>query len=347
MRRIWLALTIAMLFASAASGLDVKDGRIRLVVDERSGGFALYYLADVARNRYVPLIYDQETRTTYCTLVVDQKPYKLGDSSDFRVSVVREASGGVRIEYRSSFCVVKQTFSFVASPGSSMSDGVNVEFGIENVAQKDASIGLRMLVDTWLGEKSSAHFSTQTAGALAGETALAGDFADAWIRSSENDDGASPATSLQVQLSSPATRPDRLIVANWKRLNDASWAFDANPSRNFTLLPYSINDSALALYYEPSVIRPGSTRTIAAILSQANDGYPATVQATPAPGSLTAAVAAPLVTAPLDEMVDLVAIRSVLEAINTAIASGTVPTAEEMAAMEAVLRQLESRKAKY
>jgi hypothetical protein len=344
MKKMTLVLVVALALASAVSGLELKDGRMRLVIDDRTGRFALYYLEDVARNKYVPLLYAEETRTTYTTLLYDQKTYKLGDASEFRASVARDGSGGARIEFKSSFCVVRQTFAFVSSPGSTMPDGVLVDFVIENVAQKDAPVGLRLLFDTWLGEKSQAHFSAQAAGALLGESALYGDFQDAWIRSANASGGSTSEASLQIQLAAPATRPDRLVAANWKRLNDAAWSFDANPSRNFTLLPYSINDSALALYYEPVEVRPGSTRGVSVLLSQANDGYPVAAAGTQAAAP---AISAPSETAPLDEMVDLIAVRNVLEAINAAMASGADVPAAEIQALEAILQRLETRKAKY
>lgn len=343
MKKASLLIASLALLCSSAFGLDLKEGRIRLVINERSGRFALYYLADVAKNQYVPLLYDQETRTTYATLMVDDKPYKLGDASEFRVSVSQEPGGGARIEYRSSFCVVKQSFAFVASPGSAMQDGVTIGFSMENVSQKDATVGLRFLMDTWLGEKASAHFWAKSMGPVSGESVLAGDSGDTWIRSVETVSGTE--ANLQVQLTAPATRPDRLVAANWKRLNDAAWSFDASSSRNFTLLPYSINDSAVALYYEPLTIRPGSTREIVVILSQANDGYPAVASQAVSP--TVSAITSPELTAPLDEMADLIAVRSVIEAIDAALASGAVPSAEDMAAIESTLRRLETRKAKY
>ncbi|OHD22085.1 MAG: hypothetical protein A2Y38_12580 [Spirochaetes bacterium GWB1_59_5] len=345
MKKLSLLLVALALFTTAAFGLELKDGRMKLVIDEKSGRFSLYYLAEVTKSHYVPLLYSEETRTTYSTLSFDQKTYKLGDASDFRVSVAKEAAGGVRIEYRSSFCVVKQTFSFVTSPGASMSDGVTLEYSIENVSQKDTPIGLRVLFDTWLGEKTQAHFSAQSAGILSGEVALSGEYADSWIRSAEAT-GTKDGVSLQIQLSAPATKPERVLAANWKRLSDAVWAFEPSTSRNFTLLPYSINDSAVALYFEPITVRPGSTRRISTILSQANDGYPA-VQTTTESVSPALAITAPAVTAPLDEMVDLVAVRDVLDAINIAIGSGAVPTVAELEAMDSIVRQLETRKAKY
>jgi hypothetical protein len=282
-------------------------------------------------------LYDQETRTTYPTLIVDQKTYKLGDSGDFRVAVIKDAPGEIRVEYRSSFCIVRQSFAFVASAGAAMPDGISIRFDIENVSEKESSVGLRFLLDTWMGEKSGNHFGTKDIAALSVETSLSGDFGDTWIRS-PGDAGA----SLQIQLAAPATKPDRAVAANWKRLNDAPWAFDANPSRTFTLLPYSINDSAIALFYEPAALRPGASRSVLVVLGNENEGYPGAAGV-----SHTAASAAAALDAPLDAMTDLVAVRSVLDALNAALASGASLSDAEIAEMQATLERLEARKASY
>ena len=344
MRKLTILALASVALAASAFGLEAKDGRVKLVVDDRTGRFSLYYLVDVTRNRYEPLLYDQETRTTYATLMVDDRAYRLGDAPDFRIAVSRDAAGKVRVEYRSSFCVVRQVFSFVSSPGAPMADGVAIEYSIENVSKAESSIGLRVLLDTYVGEKSAAHFVAQSAGPLASERALSGDYADIWMRGLGSADGS--AANLQVLLSAPATRPDTLLAANWKRLNDSSWSFEANPSRNFTLLPYSINDSALALYYDPTPVRPGSTRSVVVGLSQAVDGYDAYVAAK-GDRPPVVAIAAPSATAPLDEMADLIAVRAVIEAIDALIAAGQAPGTDELEALDATLRRPEARKGQY
>lgn len=339
MRRFLSFLVLACVLGSSVFALEVRDGRMRLVVDERSGRFALYYLEDVARNRYVPLLYDQEVRTTYPTLLVDQKAYKLGDAPEFRTTVSKDASGGVNIEYRSSFCVVRQSLSFAASAGASLSDGIVISLTMENVSQKDSSVGLRYLLDTWLGEKAGIHFVASSGAVLGTEVLYGADSAEPWIRS-PGDSGA----SLQVALSAPATRPDRVIVANWKRLNDAPWTIETNAARNFTLLPYSVNDSALALYYDPVVVRPGSSRTFNVVLGNETTSQQRTAAVAPPPTVGAAAVAD---TAPLDVMADLIAVRSVIDSIDTALSSGSALGTEEQAALEATLKRLEARKVAY
>lgn len=352
MRRSIIAIVAFAYAAATAFGMDVKEGRMRLTLDEKTGRFALYYLEDAAKNKYAPLLYDQETRTTYATLSFDQKQYKLGDSPEFRVVSVKPDGAAARIEYRSSFAVVSQTFTFVKSPGATAADAISIRFDIENTSSRDAKVGLRYLFDTWLGEKQSAHFSIDGMGTASAETLVKADQAAAWIRSQAEQSIDPDKASLQIALSAPATKPDFAIAANWKRLNDAAWALDVNPSRNFTLLPYSINDSAVALYFEPQMLRPGASRTVATVLGESVEETSATVaqaapQVLPQASGQAGATAIVQDSDPLDEMTDLVAARSLLEEINAALVSGAQLSAEELEALKSTLERLEARKDKY
>lgn len=339
MKRLIIFVLLACSVVSMLSALEIKEGRMRIVVDERNGRMAFYYLADMTRNQYVPLLYDQESRTSYPTLVIDQRGYKLGESGDFRITVSRQPSGA-QIEYRSAFCVVRQRISFVSSSSSSLADGVSIQFDIENVSERDYSVGLRYLLDTWLGERSGRHFTSPVAGTMQGESLLSGDFKEGWVLST-GDTG-----TLAVLLDSPSTRPDRVLFANWKRINDAPWIFETNTTRGFTLLPYSINDSALALYYDSLPLRRGATRSITVVLG--NESVSALARRVAETGSSATTVFTTLSeSAPLDLRADLITVRDYIRAINFLIESGEKPDQKELDSLAAMLERLEARKSSY
>jgi hypothetical protein len=97
-----------------------------------------------------------------------------------------------------------------------------------------------------------------------------------------------------------------VVFANWKRLNDASWSYTTSSARNFNLLPYSVNDSAVAQYYEPRKVAKGTGFTVTMCMGKYSPaGFvlkkPAvTVAAAPAPAPEPAPVPAaePPVTEP-------------------------------------------------
>ncbi|MBP7264755.1 MAG: hypothetical protein KBB32_11295 [Spirochaetia bacterium] len=350
MRRYRVTACALLLLCGSAFALDFQSGSIRLSVDEKTGRFSVYQLAE--DQRWAPLLYDQETRTSYASLSVDGKVYRLGESGDFRVSLLSKTADGCVIEHRSKELVVRQTFTLAKSGDSAY--GVAIAYELENVGGTARVVGLRVLLDTWLGEKSGPHFTNKN-GPVANETLLEADSGLEYVKS------ASGPTSLSILLSAPASVPDTTLLANWKRLNDASWSFDSYATRNFTLLPYSINDSAVALYYNPETLAPKAKRNIslflstadpeaAAILAGAADGATtdaaagsatepttqATDTATAAPSELSSSV-----------MTELLSARALLARINEAIAAGGTLSDEELAAIRELLARLEERAAGY
>jgi hypothetical protein len=342
MKRLAACLSLLALCAACLSALEAKEGLVKLVVSEQNARVSLYKLVDVAKNRYESLLFDSDPRTSFLTLSAGGRLYKLGDAADFRTKLTRTDSG-VAIEYRSASFVVRESLDFAKSSGAALADGLRVSFEIENLSENESALGLRYVLDTWLGEKSGAHFVTDKKPRVSQETAISGADEDAWIES------PGESASFMAQLSGEGiTEPDRVILSNWKRLSDAPWSFDVNPQRNFTLVPYSINDSAVALFWEPVPVARGGMRKISFAMGSFNEkGYAAaaaksqtealfesTVLGQSAPDAATSMAA------------DLVAVRDLLGQIDRAMADGSV-SADELAAWRRILDRLEERKKGY
>jgi hypothetical protein len=344
MRRLACAAALALIAAFAAGALEIKEGLVKLVINENSARVSLYRLIDVAKGRYEPLIFDQDPRTTYVTLSIDGKQVKLGDASDYRFTVSRIDTGAL-LEFRSSFCAVRQKLEFAKSEGSALADGIKVTFELENVSERDELLGLRFLVDTWLGEKSGAHFSTDLREKVGEETEIPATAADRWIVS------PGERASFMVEIQGPGlVRPDRAVLANWKRITDSTWLFDVNPQRNFTLVPYSINDSAIALYWEPVLVPRGGLRSISFIAGSFNDkGYSRAKTATTGTEELfkTTVLGSAAPDAKTAAAGDLLIVRDLISRIDRALSSGAAVSFEEIEAWKKILDKLEERKKGY
>jgi hypothetical protein len=343
MKRTLLAVS-ALLLASALWGLEAKEGLMKLVVNESNARVSVYKLIDVAKNRYEALLFDQDPRTSFATLSADGKLYRLGDAAELRVTTMRTDSG-VSIEYRSASFVVRQSLDFARSAGSALADGLKVGFSIENISEREASIGLRYILDTWLGEKSGLHFASDSRPKIAEESVILPSDADSWVASQGE------KASFMVQFGGAGIdRPDKVVLANWKRLSDAPWNFDINPQRNFTLVPYSINDSAIALYWGPAALGRGATKSISFMMGTFNaKGYPSDATAKSSTEAIFEATvlgqAAP--DAGTSMAVDLVAVRDLLGRIDRALAEGGSVSSDELTAWGKILDRLEERKKGY
>jgi hypothetical protein len=343
MKRISTAATFLLFLLAGLHALEAREGLVKVIVNESTARVSVYKLIDVAKGRYEPLIFDQDPRTSFITLSADGRQSKLGDAAEFRVSTTRTDTG-VRIEFRSASFVVRQILDFAKSDGSALADGLRVGLEIENISEREASLGLRYLIDTWLGEKSGAHFATDKRPKLTEETAIPPSAEDSWA--------ASPGekASFMVQFSGPGfDRPDKVVLSNWKRLSDASWSFDVNPQRNFTLVPYSINDSAIALYWEPQAVPRGGSRKLSFAMGSLNEkGYPPSSAKTATDAIFASTVlgsGSPDAATSLGA--DLVAARDLISRIDRALGEGGTISDDELAAWKKILDRLEERKKGY
>ncbi len=240
--------------------------------------------------------------------------------------------------------VVRQILDFAKSDGSALADGFRIGLEIENISEREVSLGLRYLIDTWLGEKSGVHFITDKRPKIAEETVILPASEDSWVGT------PGERASFMIEFAGPGIdRPDKVMLANWKRLSDVPWSFDVNPQRGFTLVPYSINDSAVALYWEPAAVARGATRKVSFAMGSLNEkGYPASSDKTATDAIFASTV---LGASPPDAATsmaaDLVAARDLISRIDLAMAKGGTISPDEIAAWGKILDRLEERKKGY
>jgi hypothetical protein len=262
-RKAWVILLLLLVLQQLAA-LEVRSGLIKIILHEAIGRFSLYYLTDSEKQTYVPFFLDQDPRTSTLSILSGNRIYRFGDTTAFKESFEATESGA-RFLWTSNTLEITEDFSFITSTGASEADGVEIALTIRNLTERDVDVGVRYLFDTYLGEETNIHFQSDRWDQLGREQSItmAGMF-DYWI---------SPAPPTQAVEGSligvrvitsgvNVTIPDQLIFANWKRLNDSSWDYETSSSRNFNLLPYSINDSAVVQIYDPVSVAQNSSRQV-------------------------------------------------------------------------------------
>ena len=174
--------------------------------------------------------------------------------------------------------------------------------------------------------------------------------------------GDADQMGLEVMLagSTGVTPPDRVVFANWKRLSDAPWSYDTSVARNFSLLPYSVNDSAVSQYYDPRPVAKGAETTITLALGKfTQEGFSVSaspvaqassvpdVQASAAPVAQSAGAPRAPVSDPQSVRAELSTVNDILSKIDGALASGTPLSDDELAQVESTLKDLGSGAARY
>ena len=355
MRPRFLAVSICILFLLLGGGvgraLEISQGKIKLVIHEQFERFVPYLRTlseGSGTEEWVPLLVDKDPRTSYVTLLVNNDTYRLGSIPGVRGRISKGAEGGM-IQWILPDVEVKQTFSFLRSRESSESDAVRIVLDITNLKDTEVSVGVRYTLDTYLGEKSNTPFRTLQLPAITRETSFVPD-SENWFLLSED-----PERKVGLQLllrGEGVSSVERVVLANWKRLSDTPWEYSVNPARTFTLLPYSINDSALALYYPVLPLKPKETRRLVTVLGSKGSGTYSAEGSSPTEGPVKIDLesilkASPEEGKPTDPRgrirTELSRVEEFIDRISKRVADSTPISKEEIEAYRKVLEELAKR----
>ena len=355
MRPRFLPVSICILLLLLGGGvgraLEISQGKIKLVIHEQFERFVPYLRTlseGSGTEEWVPLLVDKDPRTSYVTLLVNNDTYRLGSIPGVRGRISKGAEGGM-IQWILPDVEVKQTFSFLRSRESSESDAVRIVLDITNLKDTEVSVGVRYTLDTYLGEKSNTPFRTPQLPAITRETSFVPD-SENWFLLSED-----PERKVGLQLllrGEGVSSVERVVLANWKRLSDTPWEYSVNPARTFTLLPYSINDSALALYYPVLPLKPKETRRLVTVLGSKGSGTYSAEGSSPTEGPVKIDLesilkASPEEGKPKDPQgrirTELSRVEEFIDRISKRVAYSTPISKEEIEAYRKVLEELAKR----
>jgi hypothetical protein len=326
-RNLWFLLVFFFLLTFPLTGAEYTEEGIKLVLHENTGRFTLYRMDESSRT-YIPLFEDQDPRTSFLAVMVNKQSYRMGESASFTTRLGGNASSPSFV-FESSFLTVTEEFSFVRTASSSRINGVRITITAVNRGNRPVDAGIRLLIDTSV-EREASHFSTDQ-GQISAETQIKSSSGESyWI-------SGGPSSLMGSVSGENITRPDFIHFANWKRLNDTPWKFSFSPGRNFNLLPYSINDSAVCYYYEPLTIAGGDSRKVTLVLSSADTKGFASLSV---PVPLSAGSQEPERVPPPDIRADIAALEDLRAKIDAHINSGLPVTEDELAAMGSLINRI-------
>jgi hypothetical protein len=350
MSRAVRSLLLLVLLGSLSTGIDALEltkGRLKLVLHEGTGRFSLYYMTDIREQTYEPLFLVQDPRTSSLTILEGNRAFRMGDSNQFTEEIT-ETTNGARFTFDSPALEVVQEFQFITSVSASLADAVVVRLSITNNSEQALSVGARYIFDTVLGERENVHFRTPSVDAYTREAELTpSETLWYWRSPSPENEGFG---FQQTVFGSGVTPPSRIVFANWKRLNESNWEYEVESRRNFNLLPYSINDSAAAIYYDAEILDRGGTRRIIAVFGNQSDGsYVLESNGDTGISRVFQQVVTPESPAATESAVraDLIAVEDLIEQIDALLANPSQITAEDVEVLREVIAELEERRAVY
>ncbi|MBF9016071.1 MULTISPECIES: hypothetical protein [unclassified Oceanispirochaeta] len=230
------------------SALELKDNSSKVLFDEKDAVWSLYYNYD---GKMLPLFEDRDSRTSYMNIVIDNRTYRLQKNSFFNQHT-ESNNGYVVAHWSNNILHVTQTVKV-----DHQIKGFSVTVTVRNLSKNYLSVGLKNLVDTHNNSDGPDFTVNGNLPVNSEREWTAAEVPDYWATFPNSESG-----SQMTYTTLGDRKPDRIIFANWKRLNDSDWDFNLREGRDFSLLPYSINDSAAGIFYNAVSIPPGTEISI-------------------------------------------------------------------------------------
>ena len=207
--------------------------------------------------------------TSYTTVRVDGKDYIFGGKTAKRagksglfgtvIDAPTVAGDAVKTAWQLGPLCVTQVLSFADSTTTGLGDTARISYTVQNTDSASHEVGLRVMLDTMLGENDGAPFRFGEK-AVTTDTAYVGAEIPAFFQAF--DTLTEPKVTAQGTLrDASVTEPSRLYVSNWGSLADGPWDTDFTPGRDFTRKGEFGLDSAIALYWDPTPLAAGESRT--------------------------------------------------------------------------------------
>jgi hypothetical protein len=239
---VLLLLTISAL--NGLSALELKDNSSKILFDEKDATWSLYYNRD---GKMLPLFEDRDSRTSYMNIVIDNRTYRLQKNSFFNQHTESNSGNAVAHWSNNTLHVTKTVLV------DHNIKGFRVIFTVRNLSKNYLSVGLKNIIDTY-NNPDGPDFTVNGNLPVNSEREWAGAEVPDYWGTVHND-----KTGSQLFYTTLGDRkPDKIIFANWKRINDNDWDFNLREGRDFSLLPYSINDSAVGIFFNSVSIPPGT-----------------------------------------------------------------------------------------
>jgi len=243
MKRYFLSLLLIVPFCLSA--LTLEKGNLKIAADDQTGGY-LCYARLSSESAWFPLYVDSFT-SSYLQIDLDGQISIPGNSRDYSLRFEQEESA-LSVIFEGAKLKVTERISFEEDSRHTPYFAISLEW--ENRGNETVEAGIKKVIDTAF-VRGNTHYLV--GGESIGEETL---FTGSSVPASVLSLGSRPGEKLYLKTRTP---PDRLLMANWNRLDRESWDYEPAKGTNFNALPFSINDSALGYYWLPRAVKRGES----------------------------------------------------------------------------------------
>lgn len=253
---LYLILTLP---AFADNVIELDQGHLKLKVFERTGSFCLYQLSTNGKNKYVPLYSDiAYGQTNKFSVNLDGKIYRLERKLGKPINI-EKVNNEVLITFniKDKLHVVQRLMFVPDEYGNTTGPLLKIVTSIENTQSKEASVALRAIFDTSLGEHAKkAPLATDLRENIVAETSFNPKIdRDSVIISSNKESACMFFFKHGVDM------PEQVYIANWERMHPRKWLPTVVEGRSFNS-KYLHDDSSCLFIWPGKKLKPTELMSI-------------------------------------------------------------------------------------
>lgn len=274
MRKFFPLLTFCLLLFSSSFAAVLENEYIKVIVNPGpydTGRFTLQTTGgDPARtddDNAELLFGGADPWSSYTTIRIDGTDYVFGGPTQTRagfdlpsgehISGPERRGNAIYTIYQIGDIEVTQVLSFARTSTTGLEDALQIQYFLKNKGSAAHSVGVRLLLDTKLGEEDGAPIRLGNR-VITTETTLRGNLIPDFWQAFDN--LQEPRVIAQGTLRGGSlTPPSEVLIANWGTLADKSWKVSVDPTAGFIRKGEDEPDTAFALFWEGS-LAPGETR---------------------------------------------------------------------------------------
>lgn len=219
----------------------------------------------------MPLIYGRPAPwTSYTTIRINGTDWVFGGKASKRAGLAgrygemlmapTQKGSSIITSYMLGTVKAVQDLSFVRSAMTGYTDTARIAYTLTNMSDREAKVGLRLLIDTMLGANDGAPLRAAETSVLTDtrfDGAVLPDFWQAF------DTLAEPVITSQATLrGGELTLPSKVVFSNWGSFADSLWDVRLVTGRDFTREGEFDLDSAAAMYWDDMTLKPGEQMTL-------------------------------------------------------------------------------------
>jgi CSLREA domain-containing protein len=192
--------------------------------------------------------------SSYTTIRIDGSDYVYGSTGTQLEAPTDIDSNTNQSIWQIGDMEITQTLQIAFNNQTNQNDVAKISYTVRNTGSVSHTIGTRILIDTEINYNDGAPFRVPGVGIVTTESEYVGSTVpDTFQAFFDVTDSEHVAASTIKTVGE--TAPDRLVLAGWPHLYDTRYDYTIDPNYDFS------NDSAYAVYWNPTTLDPGNEVT--------------------------------------------------------------------------------------